>query len=165
MSETIVDSRHGHGTNNVGWESPSVVPALHAVRERASTQPGVGSKLGVEGGGFWDSWDPIPEALVVRLQGHLRSTALLGFLRAGSRASPAARRGCPTTSALAHLLMCACLGAMLSDCVCCTLSHGGEAPTQRPKVLPAPLGGQKPVGAQSTVSQARGQKGKGSKLS
>lgn len=109
--------------------------------------------------------EPDPQGPGVRLQAHLRSTALLGFLRAGSWASPAARRGCLTTSAPAHVLMRACLGAMLSDCLCCTLSRGGEAPTQRLKVLPAPLGGQKPVGAQSTVSQACGQKGKGSKLS
>ena len=64
MPETTVDNRHGHGTNSVGRESPSVVPDLQAIREQASTQPGMGSKLRAEDGGFWDLWSPIPKALV-----------------------------------------------------------------------------------------------------
>ena len=41
-----------------------MVPALQAIQERASTQPGMGSKLGAEDGGFGDLRSPIPKAPV-----------------------------------------------------------------------------------------------------
>ena len=74
------------------------------------------------------------------------------------------RRVCLTTSTPAHMQMCECLVEVLHGYLCCALSRGGEVPTQRSKVLVPPLRGQKPADAQLTVSQAHGQKGKGSKL-
>ena len=77
VSETTVNKRRGHGMNGVGQESRSVVPALQAVGERVSPQPGVGSKLRAEDASFWDSWSPIPKAMVSGCKCILEARALL----------------------------------------------------------------------------------------
>ena len=113
---------------------------------------------------FLGLMEPDPRGHGVGLQVHFRSTVLLGFLRTRSRASLAARRVCLTTSTPAHIQMCKRSVTVLHGCLCCALSCGGEVPTRRSKVLVPPLGGWKPAAAQLMVSQAHGQKGKGSKL-
>ena len=161
VSETTVNKRQGRGMNGVGRESQSVVPALQGPGQY-SARGGLKARGGRQQ--FLGLMEPNPRGHGVGLQVHFRSTVLLGFLRTRSQASLAARRVCLTTSTPAHMQMFECLVAVLHSCLCCALSRGGEVPTQRSKVLVPPLRGQKPADAQLTVSQAHGQKGKGSKL-